>query len=793
MKKRRLKKSAIIISIIIFVSIIIGVVINTIAAPKFTLTGSVNKSENAINLSWNVNDNSTTWIYKIYQKKEGSSEWQTISTSNLNKQVKVLNLYPDTSHVTQTITYTTYDGTTRTLPKSASLEMWMEKPNSEDGKGYGKGLIQVDPLSLNDFNKNPSAYMKDSKGNWKYDVVMVGTWDNNGLHDTTNEGIKVLREFIRDGRGLLLGHDTIGFSVFNGPLYPTQTPNFRKLMRDMNLEEVPDKDKKEVNEISKKYQVWGSDEVVITRKGLFTEWPWKIGDVGTVLKIPYSHTGWVISKGDRWLKYRNIKPLNGTQLPNADYSMSNENPQMNGYLYSFGNTALIQTGHSNGEATPDEQKILANTLFYLSQLTTDTSLIDRSGMDVKGPTQPTVRSYNNSTQEVTLNPSADQGSSYSYYVIAEGKDNGVTKKSETITVTNTSGLAGYSYVVDNKPNTIPDKTVYTTKTTFKINATSGQYLHVMAIDKQGNTSNVTHYRLDKEPPNVSFSPNGNSTYKKSHSVKVTATDLNSGVDSLEYVWTNSSSITAPTNGWKSLISGTTLNTPSGKTGNYYLWVRAKDKSSNTTTVRSNAFRLDNTNPTFSVNPTNGGWKNTAYVVTPTYSDTGGSGLKSKLYAWSTSTKAPSSWSSYSSGKLTQPSTGIYYLHYKVEDHAGNITQGYVGPYYYESTKPSATLSYSPNTWTKGNVTILLTNISDSGGSGLKSIKKPDGSVISGVNKIQYLVKENGTYNFVLTDNAGNKNIISAKVSHIDRKRPIVEIKEKSRTSNKINVQLEYKD
>ena len=44
------------------------------------------------------------------------------------------------------------------------------------------------------------------------------------------------------------------------------------------------------------------------------------------------------------------------------------NESSNFYLTTWNNTAMIQTGHSNGQSTPDEQKLLANTLFYLSQL-----------------------------------------------------------------------------------------------------------------------------------------------------------------------------------------------------------------------------------------------------------------------------------------------------------------------------------------------------------------------------------------------------------------------------------------
>ena len=37
----------------------------------------------------------------------------------------------------------------------------------------------------------------------------------------------------------------------------------------------------------------------------------------------------------------------------------------NFYLSTYNNTAMIQTGHSNCQATSDEQKIIANTIFFM--------------------------------------------------------------------------------------------------------------------------------------------------------------------------------------------------------------------------------------------------------------------------------------------------------------------------------------------------------------------------------------------------------------------------------------------
>ena len=58
------------------------------------------------------------------------------------------------------------------------------------------------------------------------------------------------------------------------------------------------------------------------------------------------------------------------------------------YLTTWNNTAMIQTGHSNGQSTEDERKVLANTLFYLKQLTHKTEILDNSARDIADPNKP---------------------------------------------------------------------------------------------------------------------------------------------------------------------------------------------------------------------------------------------------------------------------------------------------------------------------------------------------------------------------------------------------------------------
>ena len=88
------------------------------------------------------------------------------------------------------------------------------------------------------------------------------------------------------------------------------------------------------------------------------------------------------TNGNYWDEYTEIK---------SDQQAERELPKGMNYRYyltTWNNTAMIQTGHSNGESTEDERKVLANTLFYLKQLTHKTEILDNSARDIADPNKP---------------------------------------------------------------------------------------------------------------------------------------------------------------------------------------------------------------------------------------------------------------------------------------------------------------------------------------------------------------------------------------------------------------------
>ena len=84
------------------------------------------------------------------------------------------------------------------------------------------------------------------------------------------------------------------------------------------------------------------------------------------------------------------------------------------------------------------------------------------------------------------------------------------------------------------------------------------------------------------------------------------------------------------------------------------------------------------------------------------------------------------------------------------------------------TAPTGTHSINPTNWTNVDVTITLNTTDDM--SGVKRIKKPDGSYIYSVSTI-YVVPANGSYTFVLEDNVGNTRNYTVTVNNIDKTAP----------------------
>ena len=116
------------------------------------------------------------------------------------------------------------------------------------------------------------------------------------------------------------------------------------------------------------------------------------------------------------------------------------------------------------------------------------------------------------------------------------------------------------------------------------------------------------------------------------------------------------------------------------------------------------------------------------------------------------------------------SNGKHFFQVWAADNCGNMSVP-VTVYFNvnkDVTAPTGTHSINPTNWTNGDVTITLNTTDDM--SGVKRIKKPDGSYTYSVSTI-YVVPANGSYTFVLEDNVGNTRNYTVTINNIDKTAP----------------------
>jgi len=298
--------------------------------------------------------------------------WQSTST-NCDNTIQVLNVYPD-------------------IASSNTLANWMHDP------AVGLGKILVTPVTITNFNNNPDNYLKNETGEYQYDVIMFGSWDANNNRDLTPTSAIAVRNFLNSGRGVLFGHDTQTSLVQSG-----SQPNFNSLKDKTNLD---------IDQNDERRNIWrGSINIQVINDGYLLRYPHLI-PYNSILTIPLAHSTGQTARGIVWMNFPNTLGSSFTS-PEVWYNGGTNNY----YLTTWNNAAMIQTGHSNGQSTLDERKVIANTLWYLSQFTTDTTAKICSAFDLAAPDTPTVNRQIGNCKLIDI-ISKDNGSPYRFYVKA---------------------------------------------------------------------------------------------------------------------------------------------------------------------------------------------------------------------------------------------------------------------------------------------------------------------------------------------------------------------------------------
>ena len=368
---------------------------------------------------------------------------------------------------------------------------------------YDQGKITVYDVSIEQFNSNPQLYLKDKQHGGAFDntpsVIFFGTWDVNGDYDLTENQQQIVEKHIQAGKGAIFGHDTIANILASNLKKHTY---FNRLAQYVNVQATGDTQQPVQNQVR------------LEKHGLLNTYPNSLGSIGKVFTIPEQHTvGQLELNGQNvWMRFLGF----GNSVPQA-------------YLQTWNNCALIQTGHSSTEvtpntATPDEQKILTNTIFYCHQLLFEKNETkDWGAMDYAAPNTPQINTSANYNGKIVFY-SKDNGQKYWYYVDAYDKNDvdftGKIARQQTVSEYQITGTRKFLYKLDNNANTQVN-TSNGISVTCNYNSTdqSGtyylnqnllkgyKYLHVAAVDGAGNISGTAHMPIQQLEIKIIYNKN----------------------------------------------------------------------------------------------------------------------------------------------------------------------------------------------------------------------------------------------------------------------------------------------
>jgi len=437
-------------------------------------------------------------------------------------KVRVLNVYP--------------------IPESEHLlKEWLTKAYKDSGKEYtecfridtvllDKAAIKGDSTAVSysditDSDKNVLAkhYNKknfnehfkeilfvdekdpeyDEKNPYRYDVIFFGTSDGNGdlakhganrqFHDLSKLAYNAVDDFIKAGKGVLFGHDTIcSADHLNGnDTDGVGFENFAQFASYLGIHCLTGEEQDAANKLRANEEA--TPIIKVTKNdGVLTRYPFNIkGD----LTVPPTHTLYQgIKAGDPnaptvWMALQDVpsdyvlgKDKDGNNIyGDADDTYFIDGKPIDGVYYSFNaylmskdNVAMIQTGHSSHvDDVPDadiaqEGRVIANTLFYLKQknlehysnvgnfmdnappkITNGKVALIEDSFDPCDPFEEYTEEeiYSQTFDAEVTFSAADLGTAYNYWVEANSS-NGVSRNSNEVKALAISNLKGYLVSVD---------------------------------------------------------------------------------------------------------------------------------------------------------------------------------------------------------------------------------------------------------------------------------------------------------------------------------------------------------
>lgn len=292
----------------------------------------------------------------------------------------------------------------------------------------------------------------------------------------------------------------------------------------------------------------------------------------------------------------------------------------------------------------------------------DIEAVDHEAPDVLK--NVTVRLSSKREPVISWDEGLDQGTTYAYQVKGYPKQSVATVISDETKVTMTSGIKGYSIIIDQNSDTKPTSQISTAQTEFNAGfPVSGNfYVHIAAVDFQGNVSEATHIKYeDIINPELTIVSSTTEWTKDPVILSVSALDHETGIQRIQL----------PNGEWH---YGDTKDYAVHQNGVYSFI--AEDYAGNQTQREIEVANMDTEGPGVSITPDQRSWSADDIDVSLHYDDVlSGLDLNGRLYKVTNSPEEPIHWNIASDVEphILIKTEGIWYVHAKAIDKVGNVT------------------------------------------------------------------------------------------------------------------------
>lgn len=329
-----------------------------------------------------------------------------------------------------------------------------------------------------------------------------------------------------------------------------------------------------------------------------------------------------------------------------------------------------------------------------------------------------------------------------------------------------SGVEGYYYIF----NTSAIRPAADSAEWLATNATSLQtppgvsgsyYLHIKAVDKVGNVSitSTDGFNIDNVAPSISLSQNGNAGIigEASYDVVITMSDDMTLYDGLTKKYALAESETCP----KELLDLTDTSITIEKLDKTkYLYIVVVDQAGNETVFKSAPFIADITPPSGAISKKS----NVDYINSSTVNlnITAEDNYSSDIYMQIKIDGSEGAWEDYAEEKTVSfvAVEGAHAIAIRFKDVCGNISEYKSVSYYYDITPPQIELNYSTTVLTNQAVTVTATAKDSASAAGFETVSEKT-------------FHENGSFEFIAKDEAGNRAKAAATVDYIDKTNPTI--------------------